>query len=513
MRETAQNPTSVDLSELDAYMSGIGAYKAQRGALTPDHIITLPLQNNTLGYNMGDDGADPAGAFALSFPGRPGIAAGSRLVTAGLSARPQDLYSPYYDPRVLPGAQNTPQAATDLLKSLNFQGPASGAVYDTNQPIMTLSGDPQKPYNRQYGDVTGTLPDLSGERNSSEETRALSASSGKDSETRHIISDAVLKTGQDYSVSKARLPAEGTAPKVTEASLLTGSMANAAQKASDTLDALAQNATKAFTSLTDIVKSGTESGNKRKNTGNHSSLKDPQEKQGKTEPSVKKTLKTVSGKNQITLGQTGDTSLKAGSIPAPTSSKQGQKKAQNIKGKDGIRLTSDEELRAAHEAIIHNDRLFSPNAKHSVEGVDIDYMLGAIAMQESHGDAKAISKAGAQGLMQLMSGTAKDLGVTNRLDPVQSWEAAKKYVTHYLHLYHGDPDRVEKTLAAYNWGPGNLRKDIRQNGVNWRDGLAKPETRDYINKFARNVTTGNVIRIENYTGQSLTTSSRRAAIK
>ena len=82
-------------------------------------------------------------------------------------------------------------------------------------------------------------------------------------------------------------------------------------------------------------------------------------------------------------------------------------------------------------------------------------LLRAVAGQESGGTAnpdRAVSSAGAQGRMQIMPGTARDLGVTDPSDPVQSIYGGAKYLSAQLDKY-GSP---ELALAAYNAGPGRV---------------------------------------------------------
>jgi len=95
-------------------------------------------------------------------------------------------------------------------------------------------------------------------------------------------------------------------------------------------------------------------------------------------------------------------------------------------------------------------------------------LIKAVIAVESNGNPRAVSAAGAQGLMQLMPKTAVELGVVNPFDPVQNVQAGTRYLGRLLDRYQGNR---KLALAAYNWGIGNLEKNPT--------GLPK-ETRDYI---------------------------------
>jgi hypothetical protein len=81
-------------------------------------------------------------------------------------------------------------------------------------------------------------------------------------------------------------------------------------------------------------------------------------------------------------------------------------------------------------------------------------LLAAVAKVESGYNPKAVSKAGAQGLMQLMPATARGLGVDNSFDPQQAINGAAKLLAGHLKEFKSLP----LALAAYNAGGGNVHK-------------------------------------------------------
>lgn len=95
-------------------------------------------------------------------------------------------------------------------------------------------------------------------------------------------------------------------------------------------------------------------------------------------------------------------------------------------------------------------------------------LLDAVAKQESAYDPRAVSPAGAQGLMQLMPGTADGLGVTDPFDPTQAVDGAARLLRDLLERF----GQVDLALAGYNAGPGAV---LRYGGI-----PPYPETQNYV---------------------------------
>lgn len=94
----------------------------------------------------------------------------------------------------------------------------------------------------------------------------------------------------------------------------------------------------------------------------------------------------------------------------------------------------------------------------NIHNVDLA-MVRAIIMAESGYKRNSVSRRGAKGLMQLMPGTAKALGVKNIFNPEENIHAGVKYYRSLLNRFGGDE---KLALAAYNAGPRNVR---RYNGI------------------------------------------------
>ncbi len=119
-------------------------------------------------------------------------------------------------------------------------------------------------------------------------------------------------------------------------------------------------------------------------------------------------------------------------------------------------------------------------------------LIRGIIQTESSFNPKAVSRVGAQGLMQLMPGTAKELGVTDPFDPEQNIRGGTKYISQLLKRFDGD---VKLAVASYNTGPGRISKlGITPNTSNPQDYLKiSSGVQGYVNKVLKftNVFLGN----------------------
>jgi Transglycosylase SLT domain len=86
--------------------------------------------------------------------------------------------------------------------------------------------------------------------------------------------------------------------------------------------------------------------------------------------------------------------------------------------------------------------------------IDADF-IASVIHAESANNPRAVSRAGAQGLMQLMPETARNLGVKDSFDPVDNVDGGVRFLRELLLRYHGD---AAKALAAYNAGPHRVEQ-------------------------------------------------------
>lgn len=105
--------------------------------------------------------------------------------------------------------------------------------------------------------------------------------------------------------------------------------------------------------------------------------------------------------------------------------------------------------------------------------LDPDF-VSSVIRAESGFNTRAVSPKGARGLMQLMPGTATDLGVGNAFDPNANVEGGTRYLRELLERYNFD---IVKALAAYNAGPNRVEK--------YRGVPPYYETRAYVARIIR----------------------------
>ncbi len=123
-------------------------------------------------------------------------------------------------------------------------------------------------------------------------------------------------------------------------------------------------------------------------------------------------------------------------------------------------------------------------------GVDVGILQGIYGAESNFGHHAGRSSAGAMGPFQFMPGTAAQYGVdVNSL--ASSADGAARYMARLVQHYHGD---IKKAVAAYNWGEGNLDRDIKAHPFTWLQNAPR-ETQGYVKTV-----TGIAVVVNNNTG-------------
>ncbi|MBB5318945.1 lytic transglycosylase domain-containing protein [Tunturibacter empetritectus] len=139
-------------------------------------------------------------------------------------------------------------------------------------------------------------------------------------------------------------------------------------------------------------------------------------------------------------------------------------KATEVKAPTAVTLMTAPTREEMHEMLAH------AGAAHNID----EDLLASVVRAESGGQVRAVSRTGAQGLMQLMPGTASAMGVEDSFRPEQNISGGTAYLDLMLTRYH---DNVALALAAYNAGPGAVD---RYHGV-----PPFRETRAYVARVIR----------------------------
>lgn len=126
---------------------------------------------------------------------------------------------------------------------------------------------------------------------------------------------------------------------------------------------------------------------------------------------------------------------------------------QSASGQDAWKVLNKYDVQSINPKYrdMYIDVIHEMSVKYGVPAQLIQKMIET----ESHFQPNTVSSAGAMGLMQLMPANVKEHGVTNPYDPRQNIEAGVQEISGYLKQYNGD---LVLALAAYNAGPGNVRK-------------------------------------------------------
>ncbi|NYF88551.1 lytic transglycosylase domain-containing protein [Tunturiibacter empetritectus] len=147
-------------------------------------------------------------------------------------------------------------------------------------------------------------------------------------------------------------------------------------------------------------------------------------------------------------------------VPEPVA----EVKVPDVKAPTVVTLMTAPTKEEMHEMLAHAG---------TAHNIDED-LLASVVRAESGGQVRAVSRTGAQGLMQLMPGTASAMGVEDSFRPEQNISGGTAYLDMLLTRYH---DNVALALAAYNAGPGAVD---RYHGV-----PPYRETRAYVARVIR----------------------------
>lgn len=159
---------------------------------------------------------------------------------------------------------------------------------------------------------------------------------------------------------------------------------------------------------------------------------------------------------------------------APTDSRYKKARLENLNTEPGRSAPSAREAwqqRTRRSAPQNPARYEQYISKAALSHMIDPLLIKAIIRTESNFDPFAVSSKGAQGLMQLMPGTARNMRVKNPFDPAQNISGGTRYLRELLNSYEGN---LTLSLAAYNAGPGNVAKNGSLPRI--------PETLEYVRR-------------------------------
>jgi hypothetical protein len=179
----------------------------------------------------------------------------------------------------------------------------------------------------------------------------------------------------------------------------------------------------------------------------------------------------------VVLSVVAATALPASADVFTRRGENGVLQATNLPDREGFKLAYRSKGPVTHSpgfrARPSNNRLYDPYIREAItlHGVD-EQLVRAVIQVESEFDARAVSRAGARGLMQIMPSTALRLGVGDLFDPRQNILGGVKYLRMLLDMFQGD---VSLAVAGYNAGE---RAVMRHQGV-----PPYKETQGYVRKI------------------------------
>ena len=194
-------------------------------------------------------------------------------------------------------------------------------------------------------------------------------------------------------------------------------------------------------------------------------------------PVVSKSRRTPFSRRNIASLTPTDTNRFSGQRP-PAKIKEDQLKAHLPAEKmNEKKVSTDQPLRSTHQqqAAITDQQIIARNVQKAAAKYNLPpALINAVIRAESNFNIRAVSPAGARGLMQLMPATAKELGVENPFDIEQNIDGGARYLRKMLDRFGGS---VRKALAAYNAGPGTV--------IKYKGRVPYPETRQYVKRVLR----------------------------